>query len=73
MGYFANGLEGETYQDRYCSKCKRNGDCPIWDAHQMFNYDDCNNDKSVLHFFIPRDEQGNNKKCCFFRDKNEAT
>lgn len=57
MGYFSNGTEGEYYQERYCSRCvhDKNQDCPIWTAHLMLNYQECNKPDSILHMLIPRD------------------
>lgn len=75
MGYFSNGTEGMNYQSRYCDKCKNYRDlndgrgpgCAIWDLHLLHSYDDCNNDKSYLHFLIPRTKDGlGNEKCTMF-------
>lgn len=57
MGYFSNGIEGADYQERYCSRCvhDKNQDCPIWTAHLMLNYQECNKPDSILHMLIPRD------------------
>lgn len=59
MGYFSNGEEGLAYEAKYCSKCIHYGDdegpgCPIWLAHLLYNYDECNNEGSILHILIPR-------------------
>ena len=69
MGYFSNGTEGEIYRDKYCSKCVHdlNNDCAVLLAHLLYNYDDCNNDKSILHLLIQRTESGlGNKQCEMF-------
>lgn len=69
MGYFPNGDAGIWYFEKYCSKCEhdRNEDCPIWAAHLFYNYDECNNDKSILHMLIPRTEDGlGNEECKLF-------
>ena len=69
MGYFSNSSEGEDYHDRYCYKCVHmleDCGCPCDIAHVMWNYDECNNDDSILHKMIPRDEKGRNQKCIFF-------
>ena len=44
MAYFANGTEGECF-DEQCSKCKY-GDraCPIAFAQRYWNYEACNNE-----------------------------
>jgi hypothetical protein len=70
MGYFSNGTEGEIYSETYCSKCLHCEGCPIWLAHMIHNYDECNNPKSILHMLIPRskDDLGN-EKCKMFTPK----
>ena len=36
----------------------------VWLAHLERNYEECNNDKSILHIFIPRTKDGlGNEKC----------
>lgn len=69
MAYFSNGTEGQSYVDRYCSKCVHfnNGACPVWDLHMLHNYRDCNNPDSMLHVLIPRsaDKLGN-EQCTMF-------
>ncbi len=68
MGYFSNGSEGMDYQSEHCDKCYW-GDkaCMIWLAHMLHNYEQCNNDESILHMFIPKTEDGlGNKKCKMF-------
>jgi hypothetical protein len=55
MGYFANGTEGEMFEEAWCSRCvhsdyrdgKEFGDrdnppCPVWMAHQLYAYQLCN-------------------------------
>jgi hypothetical protein len=70
MGYFPNSTEGEMYQEMYCDRCIHgNGDCAVWLAHELRNYDDCNNPQSILHMLIPRTEDGlENKRCLMFAD-----
>ena len=63
MGYFSNGTEGDMYHSQYCADCAHDGDCAVWEAHLMHNYDECNNEKSLLHYFIPRGDTGFNEKC----------
>lgn len=70
MGYFSNGTEGMMYEDQYCSKCQHQGDCAVWDAHMIFNYDECNKKDSLLHFFIPRDGI-RNERCKMFIELKE--
>lgn len=74
MAYFSNGTEGDLYYDHYCAKCEHGKDhdnpCPIWNAHLLFNYDECNNKGSILHMLIPRDGI-ENKQCFFFTRRNE--
>lgn len=70
MGYFSNGTEGMCYQEKYCDKCYW-GDkaCAIWFAHMEYNYEECNNDKSILNMLIPRSKDGlSNEKCKGFVD-----
>jgi hypothetical protein len=57
MGYFSNGTEGGMYYEQYCSRCvhNKNEDCPVWDAHLLYSYRDCNDEDSILHMLIPRD------------------
>lgn len=72
MGYFSNGTEGMIYEDQYCSKCVHNGGCAVWDAHLIFNYQECNNDKSILNFLIPRSEDDVwNEKCAMYYEKDQ--
>jgi hypothetical protein len=62
MGFFANGTEGQIFQELYCEKCinyrKREGEstegCPIWDLHLLFNYKQFGSKecKEMLEFLI---------------------
>jgi hypothetical protein len=66
MGSFSNGTEGESYECRFCDSCVHNHEewgCPCWSAHILWSYDECNNDDSILHKMIPRDEKHNNLEC----------
>jgi len=69
MGYFSNGTEGMMYQEDYCDRCVHDADqsCPIWNAHMLFNYEECNKPASILHMLIPRsaDKLGN-EQCRMF-------
>ena len=69
MAYFSNGTEGELYNVQYCDHCIHGGDCAVWDAHMWHNYDECNNNASILDILIPRDKT-RNEKCRMFTDKN---
>jgi len=77
MGYFANGSEGDEYENQYCHRCVNFIDrfncgsesCPVLDAHLLYNYEDCNSPESILHILIPRDEKGNNQQCTMFLEK----
>jgi len=73
MGYFANGTEGDMYEEEYCENCVHYGeigDCAVLHAHALYNYDECNNPKSILHILIPR-KNGQNQKCTMFIDQKE--
>ena len=72
MGYFANSTEGEMYERKYCEKCfcYQDGHCPCLQAHMLWNYDECNNDDSLLHKMIPREGVANNR-CIFWEPKED--
>lgn len=77
MGYFSNGTEGEVYEGQYCRHCVHQkgpdgeSGCGIWLAHMLFNYDECNNDKSILNLLIPPNENGvGNQQCALFHSKH---
>lgn len=71
MAYFSNGTSGMMYEEEYCSKCEHGPSsvdeacCPVWHAHMMHNYDECNNDASILDILIPM-EGCFPKKCTMF-------
>ena len=75
MGYFSNGSQGMDYEARYCNQCVHQGGldgpgCAVWLAHLLKNYDECNNDDSILHLLIPRDrETHENEQCRMFLEK----
>jgi len=75
MGYFPNGTSGMIYEDEYCSRCVHqkvdSGGCSVMLLHVLYNYDECNNDKSMLHTLIPRDEKGFNAECTMFYEGHE--
>lgn len=75
MGYFANGTEGEIFNERYCHRCVnwrdlddgRGPGCPVWDAHLMFAYDESgssSNAETILSVLIPR--HGIKNECAMF-------
>ena len=68
MGYFSNGTEGEEYWAAYCARCihDEHEDCPVWAAHFLFNYDECNKPESILHILIPEAKNGGNEQCKMF-------
>lgn len=68
MAYFSNGTEGMIYEERYCDRCLHQEGCPVWDAHLLYSYRDCNDESSILHMLIPRDG-GRNSQCRMFVDK----
>jgi hypothetical protein len=73
MGYFSNGTEGESYFDRYCSRCihDRNGDCPIWGAHLAFAYGAKGDAESILNMLIPRSKDGLwNEQCVLWVERD---
>lgn len=71
MAYFSNGSEGEGYEERYCDRCIHQGNgCTIWLLHQLYNYAECDNPKSMLHVLIPRSKNdGSNEQCTMFVDE----
>jgi hypothetical protein len=75
MGYFSNGTDGAMFEEEYCNNCvheKIDSFCPVMEAHQLYNYDDCNNKNSILHILIPRDEKGYNQPCAMFIKKEDV-
>lgn len=67
MAYFSNGSEGMEFEESVCSACQREGDCPVWDMHMLYNDDGANNKDSLLHKMIPVDEDGFSRTCNFFK------
>ena len=75
MGYFSNGTQGMLYQDQYCNRCvhDKNGDCAVWLAHLVANYDECNKPESILHILIPKTEGPEwNGQCKMFIEDEHA-
>ena len=76
MGYFPNGTSGMMYEEEYCFRCIHDNEeqgCAVMLAHNLYNYDHCNDKTSILHLLIPRSESGiGNEQCRMFYPKNEA-
>jgi len=71
MGYFSNGTEGNAYRDEYCRECVHGQGCAVWAAHMEHNYNECNNEASILHILIPRSkDKVGNEKCTMFKPKS---
>lgn len=68
MGYFSNGTEGILYEEDYCDRCLHQEGCPVWDAHLLYSYRDCNDETSILHMLIPKLGISNGQ-CLMFVDK----
>ena len=69
MGQFSNGTEGMAYQEQYCDRCIHDAqnDCPVWNAHLMFNSSDVPQIQSILEMLIPQREDGlGNEECSMF-------
>ena len=71
MGYFSNGTEGAIYEELYCSRCihqkPNDGGCAVFLAHLLHNYEECDNEDSILHLLIPRKKDGiGNDQCTMF-------
>ena len=71
MGYFPNGCAGEDYEARFCNRCVHQDPegegCAVWLAHMLHNYNQANNDASILDELIPRTKDGlGNEKCKMF-------
>jgi len=78
MGYFANGTEGNEYEERVCSGCVHrkldSGGCPIWLAHLLHAYSGSKDHHEVLDVLIPRSAKGHgNNKCSMFVDIETVT
>lgn len=57
MGYFANGTEGEWYEQFICGRCIHGLDeqgCAVWGIQFLFNGTDDPNVESILNELIPR-------------------
>ena len=68
MAYFANGTEGELYEEEHCAHCRHNIEdkmCPVMMLHLVHNYNECNKPDSFLHVLIPVEGSGNGE-CTMF-------
>lgn len=81
MAYFPNGTSGVIYEDHYCWQCIHwnDGACPVMDAHNLYNYDQCDDDargkaiKTILDLLIPETKDGlGAEQCSMFRAKADA-
>jgi hypothetical protein len=62
VGYFSNGSEGMDFEEQFCRRCIHYGPeegpgCPVWFAHLLFAYEECNSDsnaKTILDLLIER-------------------
>ena len=78
MGYFANGTEGDMYEEKYCEKCVHHKPntfegCPIWGAHFAFNdVKKGSIGETILNMLIPQDKNGANKQCNMFVSDKSA-
>lgn len=79
MGYFSNGSSGMDYEYCYCWQCLHKENCPIWDIHLMFNYEQfetvngnqqLNNIGKILNEFIPQEGCSNGKCKMYINDGN---
>jgi len=72
MGYFPNGTSHEIWAQENCNKCFLGGrQCPIELAHLLYNYEQCKDEKSILHLLIPMTEDGLcNESCGCFIDRS---
>ena len=71
MGYFSNGMSVSIYTEQYCDRCvhgqiEDDFGCPVLGAHLDASPDKMSRRKSILHTFIPRDEDGQNGQCNMF-------
>lgn len=76
MGYFSNGTEFDYFESKYCSRCVHQSDersCPVADAHFLFSYELCNEEKHpgkvMLDMLIPVEGIGNGQCTMFVESK----
>ena len=80
MAYFANGDEGEYYQERYCERCVHNSGnsakmCPVLELHMIWNYDAVGQNadqtkRQALNTLWPR-TGAHNDDCAMFHPKEQ--
>jgi len=82
MAYFPNGTSGMIYEEEWCANCIHSGpgvSCNVMLIHNLFNYDQCEDDErgkaveAILDLLIPRtkDDLGA-EQCSMFRAKVDA-
>lgn len=86
MAYFANGTEGDYYEEKYCQRCAHFGECgeecPILALHGIWNYEACRGDQPestaeqrakhvALNMLWPRDGV-HNGACKMFCESPQA-
>lgn len=67
MGYFSNSSEADEYESDVCRTCNHYNPCeacPMWEAQQLWNDQECKKPESLLHKIIPRKPWGND--ICLF-------
>ena len=77
MAYFSNGTEGDIFQENNCEMCSHWNEetgCPVWDAHLIFAYDECDsgsNAEKILNMLIPMKQPEDifPDKCAMFNAK----
>lgn len=82
MAYFPNGSSGDYYLAEQCLQCinwrdlkdGRGYGCPIWDAHQDANYDQCKDKKikALLEILWPTKDDGFPGKCSMFQSNGDC-
>lgn len=57
MAYFSNGSEGMVFDDE-CSECKAFDGCPIAMVHQLFNYEQVDNQlaRDILNMLVKQED-----------------
>lgn len=88
MGYFSNGTEGAMFEEAFCVRCVHydhelgvDKPCPVWMAHLLFAYDECNsnsNAKTILDMLIddekvtaPDGHEFTSQRCRMFSEETE--
>ena len=72
MAYFSNGTEGDMFREKWCDRCihDENNDCPVWNAHLAFDYQQLKEGKEelrqVLDMLIPMKDKIWPDKCKMF-------